>query len=222
MIYESLKCVDCPFQIYNYEHIPTTFNNVPNPLVLKPNKQRSTDLNFFYPRSLASDYIKNEKKSYSTYCNTIHDCGINLISQNFQWFNLLVPNLIYLIIFQIRVVMNLLLLCICRVLYVRETDIYSCQGHTAENLNYTFTFLRWWQILIIICYRIGKRPGSGGFSNTPATKVIKTEPEPAAASNSRVSSGLFSNDGNFLERFKRMQEMQSGGIIQIYSGYKSL
>ncbi|KAK7496054.1 hypothetical protein BaRGS_00012755 [Batillaria attramentaria] len=66
---------------------------------------------------------------------------------------------------------------------------------------------------------IGKRPGSGVITNTPATKVIKTEPNRTGVnvnnsntSNSLPNSALFSNDGNFLERFRKMQEMQSASV----------
>lgn len=64
---------------------------------------------------------------------------------------------------------------------------------------------------------LGKRPGSGLTGSTGA-KVTKTERSsiPVTQSSPAVNNGsMFNNDGNFLERFKKMQESQTkGGFIK--------
>ncbi|XP_076443807.1 SURP and G-patch domain-containing protein 1-like isoform X2 [Babylonia areolata] len=60
---------------------------------------------------------------------------------------------------------------------------------------------------------IGKRPGSAMVGSIGA-KQIKTEKGSIPVTQSAPNLGhmeMFSNDGNFLERFKKMQEMQSKG-----------
>ncbi|KAL8606337.1 hypothetical protein ACOMHN_050817 [Nucella lapillus] len=60
----------------------------------------------------------------------------------------------------------------------------------------------------------GKRPGSA-LCGIAGGKVVKKEPGSVPSSKSTPDFSIFSNDGNFLERFKKMQEMQGKGAPMI-------
>lgn len=68
------------------------------------------------------------------------------------------------------------------------------------------------KILVFNYISVGKRPGCA-VTDTTASKVIKKEADspPASTSTPCVSATLFSNDGNFLQRFKQLQEIQAAG-----------
>ena len=59
--------------------------------------------------------------------------------------------------------------------------------------------------------RTGKRPGSS-LSGGSSSKLIKTEADSTTVSPPAPNAALLTNDGNFLERFKKMQEMQAKGV----------
>ena len=58
--------------------------------------------------------------------------------------------------------------------------------------------------------RIGKRPGSS-LVGSAGGKLIKTEGGSTAAPPPMPDQSLFSNDGNFLERFRQIQQQQPKG-----------